>query len=217
MTQMTLRFLLALLLLALVGCPPGRGGNGDDDDATADDDDSAGDDDDTTAADDDDTTGDDDDATGDDDDSTASGAFSSNPGDLPCEGEKSGGTVDVWSVSLSAGQTLVAQVDTVAAATTFDPAFTLYDPADPDTGEYLGGGDDEFDCTFPPPEYSCPEATYTATTAGVVGIAVENYGCPGTDALAVYVLRVQVNGAAAPATLVLDDYVLGSAMTDPPQ
>ena len=47
-----LRLLLALLLLSLIGCPPGRGrgggGGGDDDDATGDDDDATGDDDDST-------------------------------------------------------------------------------------------------------------------------------------------------------------------------
>ncbi len=224
MPQMTLKILLGLLLLALVGCPPGRGGGGGGDD---DDDDSAGDDDDSTAADDDDATGDDDDATGDDDDdddatgddddSTATGDFSSTPGDLPCEGDKSDATVDVWSISVGAGQTLVAQVDTVAAATTFDPAVTLYATPDPDNGTYLTNGDDEFTCTSPSPEYSCPEATTTAKAAGTIGIIVQNYGCPGTSALSEYVLRVQLDGAAAPPTLVMDDYELGSSQTDPPQ
>ena len=214
MPQMTLKILLGLLLIAALGCPPGR--SGDDDDATSDDDDSAADDDDSTAADDDDSTAaDDDDSTaGDDDDSTASGTFSSNPGDLPCDAKESE-QIDVWSVALTAGQTLVAQVDTVAAMTTFDPGLSFYEAADPDNGTYLGGGDDEFACTFPPPEFRCPEATYTAAATGPVGIAVENLGCPGTDALAAYVLRVQVDGVPATPTLVLDDYWPGTS-TDPP-
>jgi len=220
MPQLTLKILLGLLLLALVGCPPGRGGGGgdddDDDDSASDDDDATGDDDDATG-DDDDATGDDDDATGDDDDATSAGDFSENPGDLPCEGDKSDETVDVWSLSMSAGQTLVVQVDTVAAATTFDPAVTLYGTPDPDNGTYLTSGDDDFDCTFPPPEYRCPEATTTTEAATTVGIIVENYGCPGTSALSEYVLRAQLDGSAATPTLVMDDYQLGSSQTDPPQ
>ena len=71
----TLRLMLLLGLVVLMGCPPGRGRDdddasddddsaGDDDDATGDDDDATGDDDDATGDDDDDATGDDDDATG---------------------------------------------------------------------------------------------------------------------------------------------------------
>ena len=69
----TMRLLLLLGLVVLMGCPPARGRDdddaADDDDSAADDDDATGDDDDATG-DDDDATGDDDDATGDDDDAT---------------------------------------------------------------------------------------------------------------------------------------------------
>jgi hypothetical protein len=72
--RLTLNLLLALGLVALVGCPTAT----DDDDATVDDDDTAPDDDDTapddddTAPDDDDTAPDDDDTAPDDDDSATS-------------------------------------------------------------------------------------------------------------------------------------------------
>ena len=94
---------------------------------------------------------------------------------------------------------------------------TLYGSPDPDNGTYLTSGDDDFTCTFPPPEYSCPEATTTAKAAATIGIVVSSYGCPGTSALSEYVLRVQLDGSAATPTLVMDDYELGSSQTDPPQ
>ena len=195
-----LRILLGLLLIALIGCPPvnrGGGGGGDDDD-----DDSAGDDDDATG-DDDDATGDDDDATGDDDDSTGSGDATSHLGDLPCEEE-----VDVWALDLSAGETVTLRVDTVAAASTFDPGLTLFATPDPDNADGLAFGDDDFDCTFPPPKYQCPEIVFTAEETDTFGISVENYGCFNKDG-ASYDLQIAVDGAGRTATLVLDDYVLG--------
>ena len=186
-----LRLLLALLLLSLIGCPPGRGrgggGGGDDDDAT----------------------GDDDDATGDDDDAT--GNATSHFGDLPCEEE-----IDVWSLQLSEGEEVTLRVDTVAAASTFDPAVSLYLAPDPDNAKFVDNADDSFDCTFPPPEYQCPELLHTAGLSGTFGIAVENYGCANKDG-ASYDMQITVNGAGRTATLVLDDYVGGGTSTDPPQ
>ena len=66
------RFLSLLLLLTLIGCPPTRPRDDDDDDSGADDDDATGDDDDTVG-DDDDSVGDDDDSVGDDDDDDSVG------------------------------------------------------------------------------------------------------------------------------------------------
>jgi len=202
-----LRLLLALLLLSLIGCPPGRGrgggGGGDDDDATGDDDDATGDDDDAT--------GDDDDATGDDDDATGNGDATSHFGDLPCEEE-----IDVWGLDLTAGEEVALRVDTVAMGTTFDPAVSLYAAPDPDNATFIDSADDSFDCTFPPPEYQCPELIVVVQETATYGIAVENYGCANKDG-ASYDLQITVGGVGRTATLVLDDYVGGGTSTDPPQ
>ena len=175
--------LLLLLALGLAACTPRRGGGGggdDDDDATGDDDDSVGDDDDSVS--------DDDDSVGDDDDATGSGG--AQPGDLPCD--QDGGIVDVWRITLNEGDEVTVSVDTVAAATTFDPAAGLYLGTDPDVDPLVGSGDDDFPCTFPPPEYSCPEFSAFAELGGDYAVVVLQLGCADGNELAAYALRVTV-------------------------
>ncbi len=150
-------------------------GLGDDDDAS-DDDDATGDDDDddsTPPGDDDDSTppGDDDDSTspGDDDDSTPPGddddaTGGTGAGAIPCNASAYADIYEIWGVSGSAQ--LTAIVDTVSSATTFDPVVVIYDGPDPTSAGVLASGDDEFTCTFPPPTYSCPEATAATSPTG---------------------------------------------------
>ena len=198
-----LRLILALGLVALpfTACVPD-----DDDDATGDDDDDATGDDDDSVGDDDDSVSDDDDSVGDDDDATGSGG--AQPGDLPCD--QDGGIVDVWRITLNEGDEVTVSVDTVAAATTFDPAAGLYLGTDPDVDPLVGSGDDDFPCTFPPPEYSCPEFSAFAELGGDYAVVVLQLGCADGNELAAYALRVTVGGSSRSATLIGDDVVSGA-------
>lgn len=189
--------LCLIFVSALASCAPrGRtsGGGGDDDDDASADDDATGDDD-VTA---------DDDTTADDDDSTST-QINGPEEDLSC----SSGGVDVWSVNLNAGDDVVVRADTISASTTFDPAFTLYVGDSLSTATEVGSADDEFPCTFPPPDYSCPEFSSTAEVSGPFIGAVRVVGnCAGS--IAEYEIEVTVNGAPRTPTLQEDDYVIGS-------
>ncbi|MEZ4318302.1 MAG: hypothetical protein R3F61_12400 [Myxococcota bacterium] len=74
------------------------------------------------------------------------------------------GEVAYWRIG-GAATLVTVDVDTVSAATTFDPATFAAEvdtwPSTPDQFQItslpqLGAGDDEIDCTFPPPQYRCP-------------------------------------------------------------
>ncbi len=122
-------------------------------------------------------------------------------GRLPCPGEE---FVDVWSFVESGA--VVARVDTIAADTAFDPGLWIVDAiADPNSD--VADGDDEFPCTFPPPTYSCPEATGTVTGA-MPGVYVFTYDDCTSD-VGEYALTVTVNGVPVPLTLVRDDHPTG--------
>jgi len=182
----------------------GSGGGGDDDDASADDDDVTADDDDVTGGDDDD---DDDDIVPDDDDDD--GADDDDAGgdqeeDLGC----GSGEVDVWRVDVDAGDEVYAAVDTVSSSTTFDPAFDVYQGASfTADAPYIAGADDSFECTYPPPEYSCPEIYATVEEGGYYVAVVRVVGSCVSD-LAEYRVIVEVNGSSIDAELVDDDMML---------
>jgi len=108
-----------------------------------------------------------DDDTGDDDDATGGSAG----GTVPCATGSGTATVDVWQVT-GAG---TLRVDTTSASTTFDPvawfsadASGTYSPDNP-------SGDDEFECSFPPPTYSCPQVD--APGAGFLAVAAYTEDC----------------------------------------
>lgn len=65
---------------------------------------------------------------------------------------------DEYRFTGTPGATVTITVDTTSAATTFDPAYFLYSDAG-QTG-FLRLQDDNFGCTFPPPLFSCPTATF---------------------------------------------------------
>jgi hypothetical protein len=111
--------------------------------------------------------GDDDDDIGDDDDTTAGAA----DGTIPCSAGAGTATVDVWEVT-GAG---TLRVDTISAGTTFDPV--AWFSADPNgtVSKTSPFGDDEFDCTFPPPEFSCPQLD--APGAGFLVVAGYDENC----------------------------------------
>ena len=180
--------------------------SGDDDDATSGDDDDStmGDDDDSTMGDDDDSTmGDDDDSTmGDDDDSTSG---STGPNVLPCN-VIAYDIYEVWGAG--SGQNVEITIDTVSAATTFDPylLFTTNASTDP-AATTLATYDDDFVCAFPPPQWECPQGSETVPSGGTLYFAVghASSNCAGT--LANYSIVMTVNGSTSnDFSLATDDW-----------
>ncbi len=195
-----MRFLL-LWLLALVpllaGCP-----SSDDDDSSV-----AVDDDDSGPADDDDSWIPDDDDSGpvDDDDTAAAEA----DGTVPCE-EVSNETVtaDVWEV-VGSGGNLRVRVDTVSASSTFDPAAYLTSTGAPDYpfADALDMGDDEVDCSFPPPApgIDCPRFIVDDLTGTHwVVVFAHHEGC-NDSLVGAYDLDLLDDGDPVEATQVGDD------------
>jgi len=87
--------------------------------------------------------------------------------------------MDVWQVTGEAGGELQISVDTVSADTAFDPWLFVVEP----DGCTTAFADDNFDCTYPPPEYSCPAAA-VSTEAGTyqIGVMAYNGSCAGGSA-----------------------------------
>ncbi len=72
--------------------------------------------------------------------------------------------------------------------------------------EQFGSGDDDFPCTFPPTEFSCPAPSGTAPYSGQAGLMVLSYGsCTGD--IGEYVLSVTVNGSPVTPSVVFDELV----------
>ncbi len=97
----------------------------------------------------------------------------------------SGYYVDVWEFQGDPfGSVFSVVVDTVAENTAFDPWMWINDPSQC-TSDWA---DDTFDCTFPPPSYTCPAIDLTVSE-GTYQVVVHSYGsCAGTTGE--YELRV---------------------------
>ncbi len=67
---------------------------------------------------------------------------------------------DFWEFDVMAGQIVFLEADTVDAATAADLCFSGNCPS------VSFFGDDDFACTFPPPEFSCPRDAFVAITSG---------------------------------------------------
>jgi len=111
------------------------------------------------------------------------------PGSKEAEGTLACGAedvVDLWRVHSGAG-TLVVTVDTVAAETAFDLGAHLLtveewsnEPEEVRFIDWLAEGDDEVPCTFPPPEYECPQ--FSGVAPADVVLMVETLGdCAGPE------------------------------------
>ncbi len=142
------------------------------------------------------------------------GGSDSGVGRLPCPtSEETGNYVDVFLLP-EPGEGVFVQitVDTVSAATTFDPAVTLY--GDPDLNDWIDSADDDFACTFPPPEYECPELEIEAPAGNLyIVVSVADYEqCASSEVR--YDLDVRVNGAAASVELIGDDELDDDDVTD---
>ncbi len=95
--------------------------------------------------------------------------------------------VDVWDITTVPGEGVSVTVDTVSDGTAFDPWMWVND------GESctIGEADDSFDCTFPPPKYSCPSVSFTAAGTAYE-VVVASYGsCAG--ALGEYALSIDTS------------------------
>jgi hypothetical protein len=102
--------------------------------------------------------------------------------------------------------------DTVAEESAFDPAFDVYlralPPADTDEFEEDPGiffelGDDEVECTFPPPAHACPTATGPVEGGEVFVVEVfhpEPPSCAGPEGE--YELRATLGELEVPVVFV---------------
>jgi hypothetical protein len=106
---------------------------------------------------------------------------------------------DQFAFFVESGQTAYLKVDTVDAATAADTRLRLRAP----DGTELYEADDDVDCSFPPPDYRCPEYSFAATTAGLytVEIYVGSSESCFDQSLVNYALTVTV--ADAPSELIL--------------
>jgi hypothetical protein len=124
--------------------------------------------------------------------------------DLPCDDDTIG---DVWTFSVSDPSEVMILVDTTAAATAFDPAMDVIPASGPPwevvSSAVLGGGDDELNCTYPPPQFGCP-AWGGEVNPGTVAVLIFNMKtCAGT--IGEYSLRVIACGQDITPTLAGDD------------
>ncbi|MCA9566215.1 MAG: hypothetical protein KC656_00155 [Myxococcales bacterium] len=128
--------------------------------------------------------------------------------------------VHLWRVHAYADGLYTVRVDTVADATAFDPDAILYavdswsgNPDDVLATDVLGYGDDDFACTFPPPEYECPQMLASVEGATqdllvVVGILGSCAGAEVEYELTVELdsqpVKVELVGEAAASRFVAD-------------
>jgi hypothetical protein len=100
------------------------------------------------------------------------------------------------------GQQVYVNADTVDAATAADLRLRVRRP----DGSELYEADDDFECTYPPPSYSCPEHTFSADANGLYTVEIYvgmSESC--TDySRANYALTVEIDETAAELILVKD-------------
>jgi hypothetical protein len=105
---------------------------------------------------------------------------------------------DLWSFTAVDYYTEIS-VDTTDALTAFDPYMTVMD----ELTCILGRADDAFDCTYPPPAYSCPSVNL-ATTKGTSYLILVQPLSSAYDIVGDY--RLSLDTIADPKlTLVSDD------------
>lgn len=105
--------------------------------------------------------------------------------DLPCDETQ----VDLWRVVDPAAGLITVRVDTIAEETLFDPDAILYDVEawgegqwDVRAGNVLGYGDDEVPCSYPPPDYACPQILANVEPTDDLLVVVGVVGsCADTD------------------------------------
>jgi hypothetical protein len=112
--------------------------------------------------------------------------------DLPCDAD----TFDLWSFEAAGGYTYLT-VDTVGAATAFNPWFLVFD----DESCNVGHGDENFACTYGPKFGWCPSLKLP-TEEGTYFVAIMRSGaCEGS--IATYELTIDTE--AEPALELVED------------
>ncbi len=109
------------------------------------------------------------------------------------------GYLDRFAFFAPAGAEVTASADTVSAQTAADLRLRLRDP----DGVELHEADDDFDCTYPPPQWSCPTHSFTASRAGLYSVEIyvgTSEACADHTRVD-YRLSVTVGGA--PAEMIL--------------
>lgn len=117
------------------------------------------------------------------------------------------GAMDAFQVVPPTTGTLEISVDTVSAETTFDPLAVLLDEAGLASGEPLANGDDEFECTWPPPQYSCPRISADVAEPGArleVRVATWEGNC-NPSGIGAYALTISLDGVPLEFEQVVDD------------
>jgi hypothetical protein len=106
---------------------------------------------------------------------------------------------DLWSFVATDTEAYIT-MDTADKDTAFDAAFVIID----DTGCPLIEVDDQFECTYPPPAWTCPAYNLSTTKGTTYQILVhswaDHYGSKAGD----YTLSIQSKGDPG-LTLVKDD------------
>ncbi|MFK7928907.1 MAG: hypothetical protein AB8H79_12015 [Myxococcota bacterium] len=102
------------------------------------------------------------------------GAYSARE-DLDCDGY----IMDVWTFEGRADERIELAMDTVAADTAFDTSLIIEGP----DGCLIAEGDDVFECTFAPLDFSCGGGKFTPTVSGTHKVIALSYGyCTSGDA-----------------------------------
>lgn len=110
---------------------------------------------------------------------------------------------DQFFFFVEVGQTVLAAADTVDAATAADLRLRVRRP----DGQEVFEADDDVACTYPPPQYSCPQGQFTATESGLYSAEVyvgSSERCYDRS-LVNYELTVTLNGAESELVLVKDE------------
>jgi len=89
-------------------------------------------------------------------------------------------------------------IATISATTPFDPWLIFMDnnSSDP-TSSTMATYDDEFTCTFPPPQYTCPEGTETVPSGALLHFAVGHASDNCAGSLAAYSIDMTINGSTS--------------------
>ena len=97
-------------------------------------------------------------------------------GSLRCDESEQNAQHDIWQFTVNDPTTLHITVDTIADETAMDTRFWVNDPE----GCTVMTADDNFACTFPPPDYQCSSAEIVDAVSGVWQVEVmPYYSCAG--------------------------------------
>lgn len=106
------------------------------------------------------------------------------------------GVRDVYRVYAEEGDDIYVQADTVDGATASDLCIEVYDT---NGSSWLGAFDDDFACTYPPPNWACPEGTLDNVSGqGFIEVHIRQCSSNCADpSNGEYQLTVERNGAPA--------------------